>query len=314
MPVWTRIADLIDTDGRAALVSVVAVDGSAPREAGAHMVVRADGDFSGTIGGGALEHRMLEAARQALAETGARPQGQRLRQALGPDLGQCCGGRVDVRIEVFSRADVPWIRPLVLAEQTRAGIETLGLPDAQGRLIRRLAGRSEPPPRLGEIAERFGEMPTPLYLFGAGHVGRALVLALAPLAFRIEWIDPRAEAFPAMAPANVAMWQLPDPTAALAEAPAGSLVAIMSHSHPLDLAIAAKALPDPRFAYVGMIGSAAKRRRFTGVMQRMGIDAALTGRLVLPIGGRRLAGKAPAVIAAQIAVELLEAREALQAL
>lgn len=314
MPAWTRISDLIDADGQAALVSIVAVDGSAPRDAGTRMIVAASGAFSGTIGGGALEHGVLKRAAEALRMAAGKPLAQQFSQSLGPDLGQCCGGRATIRIEVFTRADAPWLRPLALAEQTRGAIETLGRMDGQGRLIRRLAGRSEPVAQAGEVPERFGEQPTPLYLFGAGHVGRALVLALAPLPFHVEWVDTRDDAFPSVAPGNVEMWQLADPRGALADAPSGALVAIMTHSHPLDLAIAARALADPRFPYVGMIGSETKRGRFLSILSKMGLEASLTDRLVLPIGGRRLRDKAPAVIAAAIAVELLDLRERLQAL
>lgn len=310
MRFWSRIADIIDTNGQAALVSISAVEGSAPRGVGARMVVRPDGAFHGTIGGGALEFAMLTEARSVLAEAGGKPAARLIRQSLGPDLGQCCGGRVDVSIEVFARVDRPWIRPLVLAEQTRGAIETLGHADAHGRLIRRLNGRSEPGARAGEKLERFGELPTRVLLFGAGHIGRALVLALAPLPFNVDWIDSRAEAFPAATPDNVEMWQLADPTTALQSAPEGALVVAVTHSHPLDLAIVARALGDARFGYVGMIGSDTKRQRFLGMLERLGLGSAARARLVCPIGGRRLADKSPSVIAAAVAVELLTAREA----
>ena len=92
------------------------------------------------------------------------------------------------------------------------------------------------------MRERFADTETRLYLFGAGHVGRALVLALAPLPFRTRWIDPRRETFPERAPANVAMVHAVDPVSELDAAPAGAQVLVMTHSHPLDLAIVSHAL------------------------------------------------------------------------
>jgi xanthine dehydrogenase accessory factor len=303
LSLWPRIAAGIAEQGAAALVTMLDVLGSAPRGPGTQMVVLPDGGIAGSIGGGALEWRVLEATRRLFAQGGARS--ETIRQALGPDLGQCCGGHATLRIEVFGADDLGWIAPLAEAEQQHGVVVTAGQADAAGRIIRRLAGEARP---AGEVIERFGSRPTPLMLFGAGHVGRALVLALAPLPFAVTWVDSRAEAFPSHAPGNVSMRCIADPVAALKGAP-GGLVAVMTHSHPLDLALVAAALARPQFPYVGLIGSDTKRARFLGQLRAAGVEEAALARLVCPIGGRRLRDKAPAVIAAEVAVELLEARE-----
>lgn len=307
MSVWPRIAEAVRAEGKVALVTLTGVQGSAPRDSGAHMVVLGNGDFTGTIGGGALEYQVQAAARALLAEGG--PRGEVIRQALGPDLGQCCGGQAHVRIEVFGRDDLGWIAPLAEAEAAQGLVETFGQPDAAGRLIRHLAVGQE----VGEARETFGTQLTPLFLFGAGHVGRALVLALAPLPFAVRWVDQRADAFPARVPGNVRLLSVADPQAVLGDAPAGSLVAVMTHSHPLDLAIVSAALADERFPYVGLIGSETKKARFISQMRAAGMGEAVLERLVCPIGGRALQDKAPAVIAAAIAVELLTVRERVRA-
>ena len=121
------------------------------------------------------------------------------------------------------------------------------------------------------IVERFGQNVTPLYLFGAGHVGRALVLALAPLPFGVTWTDPRPSAFPPHIPGNVTLVGDSEPVEVLARAPDGALIAIMTHSHALDLDLAAAALKSRRFPYVGLIGSATKRARFASTMSKLGI-------------------------------------------
>ncbi len=184
---------------------------------------------------------------------------------------------------------------------------------ADGRIERRLDGdlRGEGltvalPDEAG-WTEPIGESARAVYLFGAGHVGRALALALAPLPFAVRWIDSRREAFPAYAPANVALIHAPEPPAELANAPDGALIVVMTHSHALDLEIVAEALRSERFAYVGLIGSATKRARFLSQMRAAGVSEAALAKLVCPIGLPGLEGKDPAVIAASTAAQLLMA-------
>ena len=101
----------------------------------------------------------------------------------------------------------------------------------------------------------------------------------------------------------------PDPPAELAEAPDGALVVVMTHSHPLDLAIVSEALRQERFRYVGVIGSATKRARFESLMRKAGMADSVISRLVCPIGIPGISGKQPAVIAASVAAQLLLAVE-----
>ena len=150
--------------------------------------------------------------------------------------------------------------------RARRPVRRAGAPRGDGRVERRLGDAPED----GEQREAFGEAATPVYLFGAGHVGRALALALAPLPFTVRWIDPRPDEFPKLAPANVTMVAAADPPAELEAAPDGALVLAITHSHPLDLAVVAAALRQDRFAYVGMIGSATKRARFASQFARGG--------------------------------------------
>ncbi len=152
-----------------------------------------------------------------------------------------------------------------------------------------------------------------MLLFGAGHVGRALALALAPLPFAVRWIDSRRDAFPAYAPANVALIHSSEPAGELAAAPDGALVVVMTHSHALDLDIVAAALAAERFCFVGLIGSSTKRARFLSQMRAAGISEAALARLVCPIGAPVLESKDPAVIAASTAVQLLIASQTLGA-
>jgi xanthine dehydrogenase accessory factor len=314
--VWPTIERFISEQGAAVLVTLIEARGSTPREVGARLLVRPDGGFSGTIGGGTLEWMALAEAQLLLSRAATRSV-RRLDQALGPDLGQCCGGRVTLTLERFGRADQKWVATLAAAE--RAGcLVTIGAQEG-ARIVRRpLAAEAiaEPPGSFynklqdGRIVERFGTDATPLYLFGAGHVGRSLVLALAPLPFAVTWIDPRPSAFPSHVPENVACIAAPEPVRMLDSAPAKAFVAVMTHSHALDLDVVAAALKAGRFAYLGLIGSATKRARFESAMRQIGIADAAMEELICPIGLTAIRDKAPAAIAAAIAAQLLMVRDA----
>ena len=311
---WGRRGEAIDRAGRAALVTVAAARGSAPREPGARMIVTPDGGFTGTIGGGTLEWRAIALAQGALADPAAKVEKRSF--ALGPELGQCCGGHVDLLVEVFAAGDRAAIA--AFADCEAAGpFATRGRFAADG-IVRTIIDEAVPPGTAsfahGVLVEGFGDDARPVLLFGAGHVGRALVIALAPLPFSVTWVDPRPDAFPAYLPGNVAAVRLDDPTEAIAKAGAGGFVLVMSHSHPLDLALVAAAFADDRFPYVGLIGSATKRARFEKRLAAAGIPRERIASLVCPIGVAGIKSKLPAVIAAATAAEMLVRDEALRAI
>lgn len=314
---WSRILEGLDRHGRVAMVTIAATRGSSPREAGARLIVHPDGTFAGTVGGGTLEWKAIAMAQAALANPRA-AKAETRGFALGPELGQCCGGNVELVLEVVEHARRDEIA--VLAEREAAGgaITTRGRLVSDRGVIREIVDDEALPPGAaayasGVLIEGFGDERRPLYLLGAGHVGRALVLALAPLPFRVTWIDPRPDAFPAYVPANVVTLSADDPAAILTAAPDGAFVLAMTHSHPLDLAVVAAALADGRFPYVGVIGSATKRARFVRQLRDGGIPQSRIAGLVCPIGAGPVRSKLPAVIAATTVVELLERDEALHA-
>ena len=362
MRIWSAVAEMIASHGRCALVTVAAVRGSAPREAGARIVVAPDGGFRGTIGGGELEWQAIGVARDALSRDA--PIATLGRFTLGPDLGQCCGGSVRLLTEVLDRNRLDEARALAAREATGPfvtrgrigprGVDRLvvdGAPpdtlDADGTdrslhgptIVDASTGRDDASEgrRDGQsrgrrrddntgvapagdsivlegdnvVVERFCDARRPVWLFGAGHVGRALMLALAPLPFEVTWIDERADAFPAAAPANVRTVRSADPAGEVARAPAGALIVVMTHSHARDLAIVHAALAAGRFGYVGLIGSASKRARFTRRLREAGVPDTRIAKLVCPIGLSTIGSKHPAAIAAGVAVQLLERYEAL---
>jgi len=306
--VWRQLTEFVRQYGAAALISVHDVKGSAPREKDARMVVRPDGAFHGTIGGGQLEFLMLDIAREMLKQ--GRGPARIVDQALGPDLGQCCGGRVKVLIETFDGRDLPDIAPLVEAE-SKGRLFEVECRMEEGRVRRELASAADTGPG-AQWRETHGENRTPVLLFGAGHVGRALVLALAPLPFSIRWLDDREEAFPAYVPANTSAIRMKSPEAEIAEARPDSFILVMTHDHPLDMEITAAAL-QRGFPYVGLIGSATKRARFEKRFRELGLPRERIASLVCPIGAPGIMDKDPAVIAASVAAQLLQVRERLKA-
>lgn len=261
-----RVAGIVARDGTVTLVTVADTKGSAPREIGAMMAVLVDGSYLGTIGGGALEHEAQVLARQLAVQ--AQSASRRIDRALGPDLGQCCGGRVLLDLRVLTREDLA-----ELNERAKAA----DLCDTR----------------------------QPLLLFGAGHVGRALSLALAPLPFRITWVDGRDDAFPAVIPANAEALASRNPPAEVARAESGSFVLVLTHDHALDLAITAAALARDDLPFVGLIGSATKRARFERRLHELGLSDVRIAALACPIGLPGIHGKEPPVIAASVAAQLL---------
>jgi xanthine dehydrogenase accessory factor len=242
-------------------VTVTGAQGSTPREAGAAMLVMAD-RIVGTIGGGELEWRMIAKAREMIAGGEERAT---IDLPLGPELGQCCGGRVSLALEVADN-------------KTLASLEA------------------------AEAAE-VENWPAVL-IFGAGHVGRALAVALSPLPLAVSVIDTRLDALTGL-PSNVATTNSALPEAQARDAPGGSAFVIVTHSHGLDFTITQAALARDDTAYVGMIGSRSKRMQFERWFAGQGGDTDLLGRLVMPIGGM-VKDKRPAVIAATVAAQLVE--------
>lgn len=256
---WISALAALAAEGRpAVLVTVLRAEGSTPREAGTKMVVTEEG-ASGTIGGGHLELEATRQARDLLArarggEDVSAPVVREL--ALGPALGQCCGGRATLLLEPV--LPVRW-----------------------------------------HVA-----------VFGAGHVGKALVKVLADLPCAVTWIDARAEELPAAPPPGVRCLVSDAPEDEVASLPAGTDVVILTHSHALDLEIVDAALRRGTHGYLGVIGSRTKRQKFLTRLTAKGRSEEQLARLTCPVGVPGIRGKHPAVIAVAVAAQLLERRSA----
>jgi xanthine dehydrogenase accessory factor len=309
-------------------IVLIAVEGSTPRESGAAMIVTAAA-ITGTIGGGALEHGLMGEARELLtAPPGAWARRVR-RIALGPALGQCCGGSVTALLERYGRAEAI---ALGTAERLEGAVLVRPLDDGAPALLARgmVAPDDLPAPVRRALAERMDRRSLPtlrllrpgpgggpwllepldppmatLMLYGAGHVGRALAGTLAGTPFDVRWIDTAVDRFPAADTPAETRIVATQPAVIARSAPADSYHLVMTCSHALDLEICHAVLGRGDFAYLGLIGSATKRTRFASRLAALGHPPALIGRLTCPIGLPGLDGKAPAVIAVSVAADLL---------
>ena len=315
--IWTRLAAILADNDQAALITILSVRGSAPREAGTRMIVTGDGSYSGTIGGGQLEWEAIQLATGRLRAGATTLCLTDI--ALGPDLGQCCGGHVDIAIEIYRQADLSTIEHFATLEASGGFASETHFDDASAHATRRIIEDADASGtafatldrKTDRYRETFVDSRHPLFLFGAGHVGRALVLALAPLPFRVTWVDGRPDAFPKAMPQNTTAVRAEKPASLIAEAPGGAFVLIMTHSHPIDLELCRAALARSDLTYVGLIGSDTKRARFLKRLAESGVGPEALGRLRCPIGMPGIEDKAPAVIAASVAADLLHAREAI---
>ena len=331
-PGWlSELNRMVAAQGPVVRVSIVRADGSAPRGVGAAMTVAAN-IFTGTIGGGALEHEALNAARKLLREHrgGAKPGWQRSVRdyPLGPSLGQCCGGHVRLLFEVVAAAELAAMTENLGEGESLAGVMALrplksGLamefvrhrkddrdawPLALRRLVREMMSGVRP---RGPIlaADWYGEPLgldlAPLFLYGAGHVGRAVAKVLAELPFEVRWVDTGPERYPELMPPGVQRLVAADPARAARHAPADAWHVVMTFSHAIDLEVCRTVLARSDFAYLGVIASKTKRARFVRRLREAGIPQAAVARLHAPIGLPGLAGKEPAVIAVSLAADLL---------
>lgn len=305
------------------LVTVAAVEGSVPREPGAKMLVDALRQW-GTVGGGHLELRGVETARAMLAAGETR----RLeRFPLGPSLGQCCGGVVHLAFELADAGHLAALAARANQDSWRLvaldGAPDLALFDAHGRLVH---GGAAPefarspaathimrgPDGRRWLADAVEAPRARLVLFGAGHVGAAIVRALAELPCRVTWVDEREDLFPASLPSNVAAEATDIPEALAESAAPGTSFLVMTHSHALDQRLAETILKRPSFDqdWFGLIGSNTKRKQFEHRLRERGVDAGRLDAMVCPVGVPGIEGKQPAVIAAAVAAQLLMVWEA----
>jgi xanthine dehydrogenase accessory factor len=306
-PAWLAAAlQAADAATPAVLVTVAEAKGSTPREAGVKMLVEPSG-IVGSVGGGQLELLAIDAARRLMQETSSKP--MLVHHALGPDLGQCCGGAVRLLLEPLGRRDRGWLEAWQRCAGQAKPVILATYQDGRKVWTAELANRSaswvedfDSGWRVVEVVRRAVR---PLWLYGAGHVGRALTTVLAELDFDIAWLDSRPDGFPAQVPAAVRAMVAPRLASTVEEAPASCLFLVMTHSHQLDLEICDRILRRGDSAFLGVIGSDTKKARFLSGLKALGHGPTALSRLVCPIGLAQIPGKQPMAIAVAVAAQLL---------
>jgi len=320
-------------EGRAVLVTVAATRGSAPREAGAWMIVTAT-TAQATIGGGHLEFEALRMARDALRA--GTPGSWLTRFPLAARLGQCCGGVATVLFRCFDTGAADWLDALArrvecdasvaLATPVALGVHeptpvtvdgaaVAGLPEVVLAEAQALLARADAPPTVVEddgapwFVERVTARDFHVVVFGNGHVGRALVQVLGAIPCSVTWVDERGQDFPAIAPANVTMVATDVPEAEVRAAAPASMFLVMTHSHALDFDLVGAVLAQDDFRYAGMIGSKSKRAQLERRLTARGVAPETIARVTCPIGISGIGGRTPGVIAVAVAAQLIQAYE-----
>jgi xanthine dehydrogenase accessory factor len=323
-----ELCDITAAGERVVLVTVAGVRGSSPREVGAKMIVTSDATV-GTIGGGQLEYQCTRIASEML-DGEEQPTVRKF--PLGTSMGQCCGGVVDILFEPISSRLPAWLQDIrglhgqrkLAAIVTGIGTEThkfvVTLDNQFGAFDEHVSAEISETARKGLVdgkgsyrvndwfVEPIVGSDFNIGVFGAGHVGSAVVASLSSLDCNIRWIDSRRNIF-RNTPSNVRAIESSDPSLEVAAMPVNSCYLVMTHSHAIDFEICDRILRRGDAAYCGLIGSVSKRRRFEKRYREQGMLQTVIDELVCPIGVDGIRGKKPAEIAVSAAAEVLQAYE-----
>ena len=318
---WSALARLNNQPEDFVLVSVGAVKGSSPREEGTHMAVFPQ-RTQGTIGGGNLEFFAIQHARELLNQPPSETPFHELSQhstPLTPRFDQCCGGMVQLVFEKIRPKQCTWLDRLAtfldtdrdtagtsaerpsawlfsdLTERTRTLLLTPPTADQQQREADRTAS----------LIETVAPRALDIIIFGAGHVGQALIQSLLNLDADVTLIDSRAEQLSFDTPSHVRKICTTDWQDYVHRGTDRTYFLVLTHSHQLDFELTEAILRHGRFRYCGLIGSKTKKIRFDRQFKNRGLTPAQIARITCPIGLPEIQGKSPAVIAASVCAQIL---------
>ncbi|MEO1041713.1 MAG: xanthine dehydrogenase accessory protein XdhC [Pseudomonadota bacterium] len=312
--------ETLKTGENLVFITQCAVEGSTPRELGVRMAVTA-GSMFGTIGGGNLEQIAIDQARKLL--TSSDRAFLLLDLPLGPLLAQCCGGHVRLLIERLDHTDTGWLETCAAAVNSDQRITlqtTLEDEFPRKRVVddngsrrnfvfqdKHGADLSDARPPLAEckgLTEHFVQHRPKLYLYGAGHVGRATAEFMRHTVFDVTCYDNR-DSERTLLPPGITIAGLDNADAIIETTVPYSYHVVFTHSHELDYAVVEAVLRRGDFAYLGLIGSQTKRSRFMSRLREGGLGEDDLARLTCPIGTPGITSKAPEAVAVALAHELL---------
>ena len=321
-----ELRELIDLDRMVIRVSIIKSEGSTPQEVGSYMTV-GENSFFGTIGGGTLEFEALRKARELLRGNARKrqiPWHRIIRDfSLGPSLGQCCGGSVQLLFESLGSSEIKQLTSLeqnggVVIRPLRSGVPWEIIDDrktersnwplpVKGCVREFLSGaRQRKAVVFGDwYIEPLESETQPFFLYGAGHVGRAVIKAFEGLPFKIYWVDTDSSRFPDFIPTGIEKIVSQDPAEVSQYAPPGTWHVVMTYSHAIDFHVCSAVLKKETFGYLGVIASKTKRARFVKRLRAGGVSDAAIAQLHAPIGLEGLEGKEPSIIAVSLAADFL---------
>lgn len=309
---WQSLLPYSETNTPFVLVTIGAVTGSSPRETGAKMLIT-DTDVLGTIGGGNIEYFAIEKAKTIL-NTGMDNTLEEHKTPLTPKFDQCCGGLVQIIFEKVNPKTSLWFREFVETvcknhqawlitdiRQKQRFIETVieTEPSKQNPNSAWLTKQST-------LIEPILNTALPIYLFGTGHVGKAIIRQLQHLDVEITAVDSRQDQIPNDIQPNVRIILSDDWPSFVKNAPSNAYFLVLTHSHKLDYQIAEAILKRNSHHYFGLIGSKTKKIRFQRQLTSSGMSESKLESMTCPIGLPEIKGKTPEVIAASVIAQILQ--------
>jgi len=302
---FQKTTEYIKSHGKIARVLILKTFGSAPRDEGTTMLIWDSGQF-GTIGGGELEYQVTRLAKKIIINN----KGSRIKKfSLGPDMGQCCGGAVELLIEILDETKVKFIsvddgffaRP-VFKDEKSLNVQAL---------IKSYRNKSVPIKtsfKDGWLFEPVTKEKELIWIYGAGHVGTAIANILSKLnQFSVTCIDTSQNRYPDNFPKTVEKLITKNPARIVQYAPSETHHLILTYSHALDLEICHQLLQH-NFATAGLIGSKTKWARFKKRLNELNYTFEQINTIICPIGEPSF-GKSPYEIAIGVASMLLDKKK-----
>lgn len=303
------------------VATVLRVKGSVPREPGARMIITSERQW-GTVGGGNLEYQTINIARSRLEANAAAPYTQLM--PLGPALGQCCGGTVEILFEMITHANAPHRvfggnaefcgilrRAISGVERTEFELVVTGKPESAAFTIVSGGDSSNRDPASNDLEileEQLSRRLPQVWVFGAGHVGTALVAQLSLLPCDVVWLDEREQylnsGYGGVGPGGITTVVTDDVVGEICNAPADTSFIIMTHSHAVDYELCREILSG-NSSFVGLIGSQTKRGNFEHRLKRRGFSESTIAKLRCPIGIDAIQSDQPSAIALGVAAQLV---------
>ncbi|MDO4564782.1 MAG: XdhC family protein [Clostridia bacterium] len=287
---------------RAALCSVLASHGSVPRGQGARMAVFANGETVGTVGGGAVEYRAFLLAEQLIKGGSSKVQSFSLNKSEIADIGMVCGGDVLIAVQVFDNTETPDAILAALEKDTPSFLVT----EIEGDSVKSFYVTETPPePIKGRLYVDKLVSSGRVFVYGGGHVSRALVPVLAEVDFRITVVEDREEF------ADLKLFSRAD-AAVKADFSAltpdilpgrNDYAVIMTRGHQSDFDVLRQVLATPA-TYIGCIGSRHKIKHTKERLFALGFTEADFMRVHSPIG-LPIKGETPQEIAISVAAEMI---------